>query len=450
MNPTAPSNPLASLLMSLGGGLQPQGLQGASLLTDGEGDFASLMSQLSGNGLTNGLLADGTSPLFSGKNPLPTALTDGQNLPLTIDTDMNLDTDGLALGVTGDAELLMMQIETPPPIRYVPSSFNDTAFSDDGVLDDSLDNELSDEKLTDGRVGAALFFAGPALPTATVIEQAPANLSADPLAAMRQTALKERLQGRNADAQSIAVDQAAVDAESINDDGYSPPTLLEEDRRLREYLSAGTSSMSSLVSPQPPVAINTQQSALAAAINDAQLPAAVLDGEVASDATSDVELSADVELKSMSERLQTQLRERLEFGQDRREWGGALGARIATMVADNIQHARIQLDPPELGSLEIKLQVMHDQASVQVHAQNHQVREVLEANSHRLRDALQGQGLTLAQFDVSEQASGGNAGGQSDGNGPSGNEAEWLATEDSEDLNSPVVRETNNLLDTFA
>jgi len=449
MNSTAPSNPLASLLMSLGGGLQPQGLQGASLLTDGEGDFASLMSQLSGTDLTNGLLTDGTSTLFSGNSLLPTALTDGQNLPLTINAEMNLDADGLPLALTDDAELLMMQIKTPPAIRYLPTSLRGEVISDDELSDDSLDAGLADEELLDDRVGAALFYAGPPLPT-TPVDQTPTDVAADPLAAMRQAALKERLQGN---AQGVATDNTDTDVdgstEAVNDDGYAPPTSLEEDRRLREHLGTGTSPMSSLAS-QAPAAVTTPQSALAAAINDAQLPAAAVDAEAASDATSDVELSADVELKSMNERLQTQLRERLDFGQDRREWGGALGARIATMVAENIQHARIQLDPPELGSLEIKLQVMHDQATVQVHAQNHQVREVLEANSHRLRDALQGQGLTLAQFDVSEQASGGNTGGQSDGSGPSGGEGEWLATDDAEELNRPVVKETNNLLDTFA
>lgn len=395
MNSTAPSNPLVNLLMSSSGGLQPQGLQGAPQ-TDGEGDFASVMSQL------------------SGKSLLPTTLTDGQNLPLTMDT---AEAAGLAL--TGDAELLMMQIETPPSIRYVPSSFNQTASFDNALLQDALHSGGSDDELMDGLTGIALLYAG----QPWLADQPTIDLS-DPLAAMRQSALKEGLQGRHADAQSITLETSwQVEA---NDDGY----------------------MSSLLA-QSPAAINTPQSALAAAINAAQLPAAAVDAEAVAD-TADVELSADVELKSMNERLQTQLRERLEFGQDRREWGGALGARIATMVADNIHHARIQLDPPELGSLEIKLQVMHDQATVQVHAQNHQVREVLEANSHRLRDALQGQGLTLAQFDVSEQASGGNTGDQFNGNSPSDSEGEWSATDDAEEINSPVVKETHNLLDTFA
>lgn len=102
--------------------------------------------------------------------------------------------------------------------------------------------------------------------------------------------------------------------------------------------------------------------------------------------------------------------ETIKFGQDRREWSGALGQRIMTMVAQDIQQARIQLDPPELGALEIKLQVQQDQASVQIHAQHGQVREVLEQNIFRLKDALQQQGIELTdseftddEFNQSEQ-----------------------------------------------
>lgn len=144
-------------------------------------------------------------------------------------------------------------------------------------------------------------------------------------------------------------------------------------------------------------------------------------------------------------------KDKLEFGQDRREWGGALGARIMTMVADDVQKARIQLDPPELGSLEIKLHVSQDQATVQVQAQHAHVRDVLEANAQRLRDALAAQGMTLAGFDVSERGQGGSGSGQSgNGQGASTAAGDWVA-EDSptEDKPQPQMSR-HNLLDTFA
>jgi hypothetical protein len=107
--------------------------------------------------------------------------------------------------------------------------------------------------------------------------------------------------------------------------------------------------------------------------------------------------------------------EALEFGSDRQRWSGALGGRLLTMIAADIQEARIHLDPPELGALEIKMTVdADDQARVSVQVQNSQVKEVLESQAQRLREALAEQGLTLAGFDVSEQSPGQGFSGRDD------------------------------------
>src|SRR5690606_20354331 len=110
----------------------------------------------------------------------------------------------------------------------------------------------------------------------------------------------------------------------------------------------------------------------------------------------------------------------------------------------------------ELGSLEIRLQVQQDQATVQVQVQNGQVRDALESGAQRLRDALAAQGLQLAGYDVSErgqqsqaqqgQSGQGGQGGQGD-RSADGAEGEWLATEDSQSL-APAG--SLNLLDTYA
>lgn len=105
------------------------------------------------------------------------------------------------------------------------------------------------------------------------------------------------------------------------------------------------------------------------------------------------------------------LKERLIFGRDERSWTPALGQKIVTMVGNQVQEAAIHLDPPELGSLEVKLHIQQEQASVHIQVQHPQVRDVLESQAQRLREALAEQGLTLNNFDVSEQSQqqGGNA-----------------------------------------
>lgn len=140
------------------------------------------------------------------------------------------------------------------------------------------------------------------------------------------------------------------------------------------------------------------------------------------------------------------LAEKLEMGAGQHEFGAKLNSRILLMVADNIQQARIQLDPPELGSLEIKLHIQHEQTSVQVHAANPQVRDVLEASAQRLRDALASQGLELRQFDVSTGQ--GHQGQQSEGQETAQDNGDWLHEEETKVVNKPS--QTVNLLDTFA
>ena len=157
---------------------------------------------------------------------------------------------------------------------------------------------------------------------------------------------------------------------------------------------------------------------------------------------------AEVEQLEEQEQL-AQTKERLEFGRDKEKWAPALGNRIVTMVADNIQQAEIHLDPPELGSLEIKLQVSQEQTTIQVQAQSPQVRDVLEANAQRLRDALAEQGLELAGFDVSQQQS---ESGDGDGSqsGGSSSDGEQMAHDAVVEEVATQVSAHDGLLDTFA
>ena len=242
-------------------------------------------------------------------------------------------------------------------------------------------------------------------------------------------------------ARMAAVQQPVMDAEPADDSGnptleLNPADIMEsEDSSDAALKLAPTAANSSL---QPSTAQATLQSAMAAAASPDAQPQAVSDS-----------VATRTPTHTFSQELSQAMRnESLEFGSDRREWGNALGARIVTMVANDIQQARIQLDPPELGSLEIRLQVQQDQATVQVQAQNAQVREVLESSAQRLRDALAGQGIQLSGFDVSER--GQQQGGQ--GDQPSDQQSadgEWVALED--DSPVPARPATSlNLLDTFA
>ena len=83
--------------------------------------------------------------------------------------------------------------------------------------------------------------------------------------------------------------------------------------------------------------------------------------------------------------------------------------RVVQQTIDHLTlHARgesssvtVKLHPEELGELQLRMVMEGDQLKVHLQAQSQQVQEVLERNFPRLRDALQDQGITVDDFQVS-------------------------------------------------
>ena len=101
------------------------------------------------------------------------------------------------------------------------------------------------------------------------------------------------------------------------------------------------------------------------------------------------------------------------------QWGQQVGDRVHWMVGQGLQQADIRLNPPELGSLEIRIKLHGDQASVTFSSPHVAVRDAIDAAMPRLREMLEQGGLNLADVNVSSQSSGqqGELAGQTDGSG---------------------------------
>jgi flagellar hook-length control protein FliK len=84
-------------------------------------------------------------------------------------------------------------------------------------------------------------------------------------------------------------------------------------------------------------------------------------------------------------------------------------ARVVDQTVQHLNlHARgdssvvtVKLHPEELGELNIRMVMEGDQLKLQIQAQNQQVREILEQNFPRLRTAMEDQGVTVEDFQVS-------------------------------------------------
>lgn len=84
------------------------------------------------------------------------------------------------------------------------------------------------------------------------------------------------------------------------------------------------------------------------------------------------------------------------------EWGDKLVGKLAWLTASKLSVAEIHLTPPDMGPMEVRVQVQNEHANITVHSANPAVRDQLELHSHRLRDMLSEHGLSLEQFDVAD------------------------------------------------
>lgn len=88
-----------------------------------------------------------------------------------------------------------------------------------------------------------------------------------------------------------------------------------------------------------------------------------------------------------------------------REWGNALGDKVTWMATQGTQVAELQLNPPNLGPLEVRLTVTADQqANVVFVSHQPAVREAIETALPRLREMLADSGIMLGNSMVGAES----------------------------------------------
>lgn len=103
-------------------------------------------------------------------------------------------------------------------------------------------------------------------------------------------------------------------------------------------------------------------------------------------------------------------------------FGPQLGATLSTFVRQGIEHARLQLNPAEMGPVQVQIQLDGANAQILLGADNALTRQALEQSLPLLAGTLREAGLTLAGGGVFEQArqGGGEPGGERGDAGPAG------------------------------
>ncbi|MBL6734418.1 MAG: flagellar hook-length control protein FliK [Shewanellaceae bacterium] len=77
---------------------------------------------------------------------------------------------------------------------------------------------------------------------------------------------------------------------------------------------------------------------------------------------------------------------------------------VMMMVDHGVKKAEIRLDPPELGSMKIKINMQGDQTQIQFQVAQVQTRDILEQSLPRLKEMLEQQGFSLADGHVNQES----------------------------------------------
>jgi hypothetical protein len=129
--------------------------------------------------------------------------------------------------------------------------------------------------------------------------------------------------------------------------------------------------------------------------------------------------------------------------------GEDLSQRILWLSGHNLRSAEIRLDPPELGPLQVQVQHHRDGTSVHFTTSSAAVKDVVEANLPRLRELLEGSGLSLIDVNVAQQQQRG-APGQREASDNAASTSRGLLASIRQSEVAPPVRRSIGLVDDYA
>jgi flagellar hook-length control protein FliK len=89
---------------------------------------------------------------------------------------------------------------------------------------------------------------------------------------------------------------------------------------------------------------------------------------------------------------------------DSPEFGQAVADRVSLMVDSNLTNAKLQVNPPALGPIEVKIALQAGHAQVWLTSHSAVTRDALESSSPKLKEMLGAQGFGQVSVDISQRS----------------------------------------------
>jgi flagellar hook-length control protein FliK len=77
---------------------------------------------------------------------------------------------------------------------------------------------------------------------------------------------------------------------------------------------------------------------------------------------------------------------------------------VSWMVGNNLNGAKLEVNPAQLGPIEVRIAVQGNQAQITLTAHSTLTRDALEASSPKLREMLGAQGFAHVSVDISQRS----------------------------------------------
>lgn len=165
-----------------------------------------------------------------------------------------------------------------------------------------------------------------------------------------------------------------------------------------EFRNATKTSLSS----NNPITLTAAKPLTDMALLDNSEPAKVAGDPVSATPTSSAGAFAAQERASNAARTDNQ--QSISTPMHDPRWAQQLGERVAWLARGNVQNAQININPAQLGPIQINISLNGDQMTANFVSAHQEVRQALEDAMPRLREMLSGAGINLGQSNVGSQA----------------------------------------------
>jgi flagellar hook-length control protein FliK len=89
---------------------------------------------------------------------------------------------------------------------------------------------------------------------------------------------------------------------------------------------------------------------------------------------------------------------------DTAQFGQGVADRVSLMMDGNLTSAKLQVNPPALGPIEVRIALQGGHAQVSFSSHSAVTRDALESSSEKLREMLGSQGFSSVSVDISQRS----------------------------------------------